>query len=121
MAEEVSASLETGEALLLEAGTGVGKTLAYLVPLLTKVQHGEQRAVVSTHTKALQSQILEQDLPRLKPLLGQKQFNLLMGARQLPLPAATPGLFPAAGRRLRSGSGRGLFPALAGRHPGRAT
>ncbi|PID80781.1 hypothetical protein CSB20_05710 [bacterium DOLZORAL124_64_63] len=79
MAEEVSASLERGEALLLEAGTGVGKTLAYLLPLLTAVRHGEQRAVVSTHTKALQSQILEQDLPRLKPLLGDKSFNLLMG------------------------------------------
>lgn len=79
MAQEVAGSLQTGEALLLEAGTGVGKTLAYLVPLVAAVRTGQRRAVVATHTKALQTQILEQDLPRLQPLLGDRRFNLLMG------------------------------------------
>lgn len=79
MAEEIASSLQHGEPLLLEAGTGVGKTLAYLVPLVAAVCHGDQRAVVATHTKALQTQILEQDLPRLAPLLRDRRFSLLMG------------------------------------------
>lgn len=79
MAREVCRALAQGEPLLAEAGTGVGKTLAYLVPLVAAVGGGDQRAVVSTHTRALQSQILEQDLPRLMPLLGERRFALLMG------------------------------------------
>jgi ATP-dependent DNA helicase DinG len=79
MGSEVASALEKGDALMLEAGTGVGKTLAYLVPLISAIRHGDKRAVVSTHTKALQSQILDQDLPRLEPLLEGRSFNLLMG------------------------------------------
>lgn len=81
MAREVARNLNQHDALMVEAGTGVGKTLAYLVPLIARVvSHGE-RAVVSTHTRALQSQILEQDLPRLQGLLGSRKFALLMGRR----------------------------------------
>lgn len=80
MAREVAAALGRHEPLLVEAGTGVGKTLAYLVPLVAAVTQG-RRAVVSTHTRALQSQVLSQDLPRLQPLLGDRRFRLLMGRR----------------------------------------
>lgn len=79
MSREVASALENKDALMIEAGTGVGKTLAYLVPLITAITGRDQRAVVSTHTKALQSQILDQDLPRLAPLLKKRSFNLLMG------------------------------------------
>ncbi len=79
MGRDVSAALENGDALMVEAGTGVGKTLAYLVPLISAIEKQGTRAVVSTHTKALQSQILQQDLPRLEPLLKDHKFNLLMG------------------------------------------
>jgi ATP-dependent DNA helicase DinG len=81
MGRQVSAALEQGHALMVEAGTGVGKTLAYLVPLIAAVVARGTRGVVSTHTRALQSQIIEQDLPRLRPLLGERKFNLLMGRR----------------------------------------
>jgi len=81
MGREVADALQAGESLLIEAGTGVGKTLAYLVPLVALVRAGETRAVVSTHTRALQSQILDQDLPRLAPLLKDRRFALLMGRR----------------------------------------
>ncbi|HPF70834.1 MAG TPA: DEAD/DEAH box helicase, partial [Candidatus Krumholzibacteria bacterium] len=81
MARAVATSLRDRRALLLEAGTGVGKTLGYLVPLVAAVVHGDARAVVSTHTRALQRQILEQDLPRLAPLLSGHRFALLMGRR----------------------------------------
>jgi ATP-dependent DNA helicase DinG len=54
------------EALVAEAGTGVGKTFAYLVPLLLS----GRRALVSTATKSLQDQLFLRDLPRLRDLLG---------------------------------------------------
>lgn len=79
MSREVAVALESNDALMIEAGTGVGKTLAYLVPLIMAIGGKDRRAVVSTHTKALQSQILDQDLPRLQPLLKGHRFNLLMG------------------------------------------
>ncbi len=79
MSREVSSALENRDALMIEAGTGVGKTLAYLIPLISAIGTSDRRAVVSTHTKALQSQILDQDLPRLTALLKGRRFNLLMG------------------------------------------
>ena len=79
MSRDVSAAMENGDALMVEAGTGVGKTLAYLIPVIAAIGKKGTRAVISTHTKALQSQILQQDLPRLEPLLKDHKFNLLMG------------------------------------------
>ena len=81
MAHAVARALSEREPLLVEAGTGVGKTLAYLVPLVAAVVGQGRRAVVSTHTRALQSQVLSQDLPRLQALLGAHRFRLLMGRR----------------------------------------
>jgi ATP-dependent DNA helicase DinG len=81
MAHAVAQALAGREPLLVEAGTGVGKTLAYLVPLAATIAAQGKRAVVSTHTRALQSQVLSQDLPRLQALLGTHRFRLLMGRR----------------------------------------
>ncbi|RLA55394.1 MAG: hypothetical protein DRR04_14830, partial [Gammaproteobacteria bacterium] len=81
MGRQVSAALNQGRPLMVEAGTGVGKTLAYLVPLVAEVTAHGTRAVISTHTRALQSQIIAQDLPRLRPVLGDRKFTLLMGRR----------------------------------------
>ncbi|MFH2052738.1 MAG: helicase C-terminal domain-containing protein [bacterium] len=67
--------------LLIEAGTGVGKTLAYLIPLAARLKSASGRGVISTHTRALQTQILDQDLPRLAPLLGELTYARLMGRR----------------------------------------
>ena len=61
MAEAVATGLETGEHLLVQAGTGTGKSLAYLVPALLH----RERVVVATATLALQHQLVERDLPRL--------------------------------------------------------
>ena len=79
MARAVAESLSEGRPLLVEAGTGVGKTLGYLLPLLAGLSAGERRAVVSTHTRALQAQILEQDLPRLAGLAPDLTARRLMG------------------------------------------
>ena len=61
LAAEVARALEDQSALVAEAGTGVGKTFAYLVPLLLS----GKRAMVSTATKSLQDQLYLRDLPRL--------------------------------------------------------
>jgi len=67
MATMVEDTLDRGGVSLIEAGTGTGKTLAYLVPAL----RSGRRVVVSTGTRALQDQIMEQDLPFLREHLGQ--------------------------------------------------
>ena len=66
LAEAVAQAVEQGTALVAEAGTGVGKTFAYLVPLLLS----GKRALVSTATKSLQDQLYLRDLPRLRDALG---------------------------------------------------
>ncbi len=81
MAEDVARCLAAGRPLLVEAGTGVGKTLAYLLPLLAEVRRRGGRAVVATHTRALQVQILGHDLPLLAPLFPDLRARLLMGRR----------------------------------------
>lgn len=66
MASAVAEAIENREVLVVEAGTGVGKTYAYLVPALLS----GQRLLVSTATKALQDQLFARDLPRLVGALG---------------------------------------------------
>jgi len=62
MAQGVERALEQREALVVEAATGTGKTLAYLIPAL----RSEQRVIVSTGTKALQEQLFHKDIPFLE-------------------------------------------------------
>ncbi len=62
MAERVAQAFETSEPLLFEAGTGVGKSLAYLVPGIIQALEAERPLLVSTHTRALQEQIRAKDL-----------------------------------------------------------
>ena len=66
MVEAVAIALGSGEHLLVQAGTGTGKSLAYLVPALTS----GKRVVVATATKALQAQLVDKDLPRLVAALS---------------------------------------------------
>lgn len=79
MVRAVAQSLERGGRLAVEAGTGVGKTLGYLVPLALWVERSGRRATVATHTTNLQDQIAG-DLPRLLPLLpGPLRWSVLKG------------------------------------------
>ncbi len=66
MAQAVAKTLNSGGQLVVEAGTGVGKTYAYLVPVLLS----GHRALISTATKALQDQLALRDIPRLQEALG---------------------------------------------------
>ena len=71
MAVAVARALETKEHLVVEAGTGVGKSLAYLIPSILFAVANGKKAVVSTHTINLQEQLVEKDLPMLEAVLGQ--------------------------------------------------
>ncbi len=77
MACAIADTIEEGGALVVEAGTGVGKTFAYLVPALLS---GE-RVVVSTATKALQDQLFSRDLPRVIEALGVTARTALLKGR----------------------------------------
>jgi ATP-dependent DNA helicase DinG len=75
MAEAVAAAFDSGEHLLVQAGTGTGKSLAYLVPALLYADAADKPAVVATATLALQAQLVDRDLPSLakavEPSLGR--------------------------------------------------
>jgi ATP-dependent DNA helicase DinG len=77
MALAVAHTIERGGALVVEAGTGVGKTFAYLVPALLS----GDRVMVSTATKALQDQLFARDLPRLTEALGLPLKTALLKGR----------------------------------------
>lgn len=86
MAEAVGAAIEADEHLVVQAGTGTGKSLAYLVPAIRHAVAAKETVVVSTATLALQRQLVERDLPRvsaaLEPLLGRApDFAILKGRR----------------------------------------
>jgi ATP-dependent DNA helicase DinG len=70
MAVAVARALQNREHLAVEAGTGVGKSLAYLVPAILFAVAERKKAVVSTHTINLQEQLVEKDLPMLARVLG---------------------------------------------------
>ncbi|MFB9956761.1 ATP-dependent DNA helicase [Cellulomonas denverensis] len=72
MAREVAAAVEAGEHLMVQAGTGTGKSLGYLVPAVRHAVTAEERVVVSTATLALQRQVMTRDLPLVARTLGPK-------------------------------------------------
>jgi ATP-dependent DNA helicase DinG len=78
LAQAVAGALESDEHLLAEAGTGTGKSLAYLVPALLS----GKRVVVATATKALQEQLLTKDVPAAAAALGRKVRVAVLKGRQ---------------------------------------
>src|SRR5258708_5173178 len=73
MSRLVAETLSTGGQLLLEAGTGTGKSLAYLLPAALRAVTGARRVVVSTATTTLQDQLFQQDLPLVQAGLRGEQ------------------------------------------------
>lgn len=80
MAVAVARALENREHLAVEAGTGVGKSLAYLIPSILFAVQEKKKAVISTHTINLQEQLTEKDLPMLQQVLPVSfRFTMLKG------------------------------------------
>jgi ATP-dependent DNA helicase DinG len=78
LAEEVARTFASGGTLVAEAGTGTGKSLAYLLPAL----ESGQRVVVATATKALQEQLLTKDVPAAAAALGRDVRVAVLKGRQ---------------------------------------
>jgi ATP-dependent DNA helicase DinG len=91
MVDAVAATLEAKGKLLIEAGTGVGKSFAYLLPALAAIipdqpSHGEvaprrKRIVISTHTIALQEQLINKDIPLLRAVVPDEFSAVLVKGR----------------------------------------
>ncbi len=77
MAEAVEAAIADRQMLIAEAGTGTGKTFAYLVPALTS----GKRVIISTGTKTLQDQLFHRDLPQVRNVLGARVSAALLKGR----------------------------------------
>jgi ATP-dependent DNA helicase DinG len=81
MAEAVLRAFEERRHLLVEAGTGTGKTLAYLVPAIAAATARGERVIISTGTKNLQEQLMEKDIPFLQRVLPKKFSAAYMKGR----------------------------------------
>ena len=101
MCEAVASALDQDRHLVVAAGTGTGKSMAYLAPLVS----GGRRAVVATATKALQDQLVDKDLPLLARALGVPLKYAVLAPRIL------DGRGPCSGRspRWRSPPGGALW------------
>ncbi len=82
MAVAAARALEGKEHLLVEAGTGVGKSFAYLVPAILFAVARKKKAVICTHTINLQEQLVEKDLPVLKTVLPVEFTHAMLKGRQ---------------------------------------
>jgi hypothetical protein len=88
MAVAVARALEEDRHLVVEAGTGVGKSLAYLVPAILFALEQHKKAIISTHTINLQEQLLYKDIPILKKVLPVEFEAALMKGRHESLGAS---------------------------------
>ena len=77
MAHEVARAFEASEHLVVEAGTGVGKSFAYLIPAISLALKAEQKVVISTNTISLQEQLVTKDVPFLQRVLP-RDFNVVL-------------------------------------------
>jgi ATP-dependent DNA helicase DinG len=82
MAAAVARALDEDRHLVVEAGTGVGKSLAYLTPAILFALEQKKKAIISTHTINLQEQLLHKDIPILKKVLPVEFDAALMKGRQ---------------------------------------
>lgn len=81
MAAAVAEAFEKQNHLMVEAGTGVGKSFAYLVPAIDRALHHGQRVVISTHTIALQEQLMHKDIPFLQSVIPDNFLAVLVKGR----------------------------------------
>ena len=77
MAHEVARAFTASDHLIVEAGTGVGKSFAYLVPAISLALKAEQKVVISTNTISLQEQLITKDIPFLQRVLP-RDFNVVL-------------------------------------------
>lgn len=79
--DDITKALNNDSVLVAEAGTGVGKSFAYLIPALKWAEVNEERVVISTGTINLQQQLIEKDIPLAKKIIGSKIKTVLVKGR----------------------------------------
>ncbi|MCK4797513.1 MAG: DEAD/DEAH box helicase, partial [Spirochaetes bacterium] len=82
MACKVAESFNEDKIAIIEAGTGIGKSLAYLIPAFLWVEKNQERIVISTNTINLQSQLLNNDIPIVKKILNSKIEAMVVKGRR---------------------------------------
>jgi ATP-dependent DNA helicase DinG len=103
MAVAVAEALQRGEHLVVEAGTGVGKSLAYLIPSILFAVAARKKAVISTNTINLQEQLIEKDLPMLARIMPVKfDFTMLKGRHNYLCTRRLARTLPQAGKLFTS-------------------
>lgn len=81
LSHRIAKALKSGRHLIAEAGTGVGKSFAYLVPAIDFIERTGKRVVVSTHTIALQQQLMNKDIPLLRSVIPYEFSAALVKGR----------------------------------------
>src|SRR6266536_2422567 len=81
MADAVACAFAQGHHLLVEAGTGVGKSFAYLLPAIDFAVKNKKRVVISTHTISLQEQLIDKDIPLLQSVYPNEFSAVLVKGR----------------------------------------
>src|ERR671922_2080489 len=81
MASAVTQALASEEHLLVEAGTGVGKSFAYLLPAIDFAVKHKKRVVISTHTISLQEQLIDKDIPLIQSVYPDEFTAVLVKGR----------------------------------------
>lgn len=81
MAAAIDACLDRSGRLLVEAGTGVGKSFAYLVPAIRRVVEHNERVIICTNTIALQEQLVDKDIPLLNSVIPEEFSSVLVKGR----------------------------------------
>ena len=81
MAEAVERTFSERGHLLVEAGTGVGKSFAYLIPAIQRIVHDKERVIVATNTINLQEQLIEKDIPLLRAVVPHEFSAVLVKGR----------------------------------------
>lgn len=80
MVKAITATINNKENIIVEAGTGIGKSLAYLLPSILYAKKNRIKVVISTNTIALQEQLYYRDLPLVEKIIGEKvNYKILMG------------------------------------------
>lgn len=97
MAELVGDALEKNRALVVEAATGVGKSLAYLIPAATFALEQKRKAIICTHTINLQEQLIHKDIPIVKKIVGDFHAELLKGRNNYLCPTRLKSAFAQTG------------------------
>ncbi|MEO8167477.1 MAG: DEAD/DEAH box helicase, partial [bacterium] len=78
MAVAVAEALEARKHLIVEAPTGVGKSLAYLVPAILYARNEKRKAIITTHTKNLQEQLFRKDITITRGIQGEKEVHAVV-------------------------------------------